>query len=67
MNGGQVHVDSNASESVRTKKRIFYFRWNHGRLMFKELIVLKLEVTRIDCLDLYSELDILVRDVCLLK
>jgi hypothetical protein len=67
MNGGQVHVDCNTSESVRTKKRIFYYHWNHGKLMFKELIVPKLEITQINCLDLYSKFDILVRDVCLLK
>ncbi len=51
MNGGQVHVDCNASESVRTKKKIFYYHWNHGRLMFKELIVPKSEIIRIDYLD----------------
>jgi hypothetical protein len=41
LNGGHILVECNLQENTKIKKRTLQYQWDHEKLMFKELWVLR--------------------------
>jgi len=56
FNGGQISTKCSLQENTRIKKKILHYHWNHDKLMFKDLCVLKPNEHKQLILDLKEEI-----------
>jgi hypothetical protein len=56
LNGNQIPIDCDEREKSRIAKRILYYYLSNGSLMFKGLVIPKLEEWRQIIMDIHNEI-----------
>jgi hypothetical protein len=56
FNGGQILIECSLQKNTKIKKRILHYHWNHYKLMFKDLCVLRFDERKQLILDRHEEI-----------